>query len=129
MTVEKGADWLPGRQTFDLAPPSGTPAPPGGLLGSGPDPVAELASKVTRIEIAAIQPDDVVLLYFPDGLTYEQVAAAREAFIECIDRPVKVIGFIGNVRVEVKRPEKVPSIAEQVHAEFPPPLPDHSYPA
>ena len=33
MTVEKGADWLPGRQPFDLAPMTDAPASPGGLLG------------------------------------------------------------------------------------------------
>ena len=108
MTIEKGADWLPGRQTFDLAPPSGTPAPPGGLLGSGPDPVAELASKVTRIEIAAIQPDDVVLLYFPDDTTPLEAATWREIFIDWTALTNKVIAFTGDVRVEVKRPEEAP---------------------
>lgn len=31
---ERGADWLPGRQTFNLAPVSDQPASPGGLVGT-----------------------------------------------------------------------------------------------
>lgn len=50
--ANKGADWRPG-QTFDLAPVSATPVPPGALLGTTPSvapaaPAAPAAPEAAR---------------------------------------------------------------------------------
>jgi len=70
-----------------------------------PESVEGLQANLQRIEIAAIQGDDVVILHFPDTVTPLEAVEWREVFSQLTGITNRVVAFVGDVRVEVKRPE------------------------
>ena len=65
----------------------------------------ELIRRMDLEKLAAIQADDVVILHFPDTVTPLEAVEWREVFSQLTGITNRVVAFVGDVQVEVKRPE------------------------
>jgi len=65
----------------------------------------ELVAKIERIEVATIEPGDIVILHFPDGEIIDDVADVVDVWKRATGLDNPVVAFIGDVQVEIKRPE------------------------
>lgn len=68
--------------------------------------------KIDRIQVAAIQPDDLVILHC-DHLEASEIEHLKEAWERATELPNKVVVVTGGLEVEVQRPGLLP----QIHGE------------
>ena len=69
--------------------------------------VDDLVEMVDRISIAAIEPNDIIVLHLGEGYTPEQGSYVREIWqrVTGLDNPVMI--FPHDIDLEVKRPSDV----------------------
>lgn len=63
----------------------------------------EICSKIERIQVADIKPDDLVILHVAE-MTYEEVGLLTQEWERATGLPNRVVVVTGGLEVEVKRP-------------------------
>jgi UDP-N-acetyl-D-mannosaminuronate dehydrogenase len=74
-------------------------------VGATEEILAAVLEKTERIEVATILPDDVVFMHFPEGFDVETAEEYLETVAALLGGKNPVGGFIGAMRIEIKRPE------------------------
>ena len=72
--------------------------------------IDRLVAKIDRIEIAKIEPGDVVFMFFPSDTDFDVASEYAETLGMVSEVPVSVVPLVGDVRIEIKRPEPEPNI-------------------